>query len=230
MKRPLLSAFRLLGRFHAAKRSFGSNLRAKHPRKFGLIRINSWFDVFALASLALVLTLAGCSSGESYYRLSAEGPVPANASGIALGVGPITLPDYIDRGEVVFQSQENRFEIPYERRWAGTLRGTTTRVLGTNLARRLSTGNLHLYPWEPGTRLRYQVRVEIRQFHAVSGGDAILQCVWSVEDKGSGQTVLRNVGNFTEPVRGDGYEAIVAAESRLLGQLARSIAGSFPGR
>lgn len=186
---------------------------------------------FLVPVAALGLALGGCSSsGETYYRLNADGPLPANASGLALGVGPVILPDYIDRGELVFQTQDHKFEIPYERRWAGTLRATTTRVIGTNLARLLRTGNLHLYPWEPGIKLRYQVRVEIRQFHAVSGGDAILQCVWRVEDKASGANVVSKIGNFSEPVRGDGYEAIVAAQSRLLSQLARSIAASFPRR
>ncbi|MBS0660446.1 MAG: membrane integrity-associated transporter subunit PqiC [Verrucomicrobia bacterium] len=185
-----------------------------------------------LPVLALLgaLALGACSSGEKYYRLSAEGALPANASGLAIGVGPVSIPDYIDRGELVFQSQDNRFEIPYEHRWAGNLRAGTTRVIGTNLARLLGTGNLQLYPWDPGTPMRYQVRVDIRQFHAVSGGDAILQCVWQIEDRTSRRTVVRKVGDFSEPVRGDGYEAIVAAQSRLLAQLARSIAASFPGR
>ena len=183
--------------------------------------------LLALATLAL----SACgSSGESYYRLSADGPVPANTGGVSIGVGPVNLPDYIDRAEVVFQSQDNRFEIPFERRWAGNLRATATRVLGTNLARELGTGNLHLYPWEPGTPIRWQVRVEVRQFHARSGGDAILQCEWSIEERTTRQTVRKKIGDFTEPVRGDGYEAIVAAESRLLSQLARAIAASWPGR
>ena len=107
-----------------------------------------------IVSVAAALSLAACSTPEVYYRLNSDGPAPTNTTGIALGVGPVVLPDYIDRGELVFQSEANRFEVPYEHRWAGSLRETTTRVLGTNLARRLGTGNLHLYPWDPGTPLR----------------------------------------------------------------------------
>ncbi|MEQ1861374.1 MAG: PqiC family protein [Chthoniobacteraceae bacterium] len=183
-----------------------------------------------LLTLTTALALAACTTAETYYRLSSDGPVPANLSGFSLGVGPVTLPDYIDRGEVVFQSEANRFEVPYDHRWAGSLRETTTRVLGTNLARRLGTGNLHLHPWAPGTTVRYQVSVDVRQFHAVSGGDAILQTAWRVEDTQSGRVVVRQAGNFTEPVQGDGYEAVVAAESRLLAQLADAIAAGFPRR
>lgn len=179
-----------------------------------------------LALFALVLS--HCSTPETYYSLSADGSIPSNASGLALGVGPVTLPDYIDRAELVFQSEEHRFEIPFERRWAGSLKESTTRVLGTNLARRLDTGNLYLDPWEPGTDLRYQVRVDIRQFHAVSGGDAILDAQWRIEDGTTHRPLVSGVAHLTEPVIGDGYDAVVAAESRLLTQLADTIAARFP--
>ncbi|MEO6786697.1 MAG: PqiC family protein [Chthoniobacteraceae bacterium] len=184
--------------------------------------------ILRILTPATALALAACSTPETYYRLNATGSVPTDTSGISIGVGPVNLPDYIDRSELVFQSDRNRFEVPYNQRWAGSLRETATRVLGTDLARRLGTGNLRLYPWDPGTPMRYQVRVEVRQFHAMSGGDAILQCAWVVEDTSRGKVVVRQDGNFTEPVRGDGYTAVVAAESRLLAQLADAIAATFP--
>lgn len=181
-----------------------------------------------LGAITAALILTACSTPETYYSLRAEGPLPANSGGIALGVGPVILPDYIDRAELVFQSADHRFQIPYEHRWAGSLRETTTRVLGTNLARVLGTGNLHLHPWDSDTELRYSVQVNIRQFHALSGGDAILEATWRVEGRDSTDPVRRASGNFTEPVVGDGYDAVVAAQSRLLSQLARAIARTLP--
>lgn len=178
---------------------------------------------------AAAFALAGCSTPELYYRLSADGPLPSQSSGMSLGVGPVELPDYIDRGELVFQSSETRFEVPYEQRWAGSLRDSSTRAIGVNLARRLGTSNLHTYPWLPGTRLDYQVRISVNQFHARSGGDAILEVRWTIED-GKNRVLSRNSGTFREPVKKDGYEGIVAAESRLLSQLSEAVAADFPGR
>lgn len=181
--------------------------------------------------IALLLTafvLAACSTPELYYRLSADGPLPARSSGLSLGVGPIELPDYIDRAELVFQSSETRFEVPYEQRWAGSLRDTTTRAVGVNLARRLGTANLHVYPWPPGTALSRQVRINVNQFHARSGGDAILEATWTIED-GLNNVLSRGSGAFREPVAKNGYEGIVAAQSRLLSQLSEKIAAGFAG-
>lgn len=179
--------------------------------------------------LLAVLALAACSTPEKYYRLSADGPPPPNVTAFALGVGPVSLPEYIDRGELVFQSSETRFEVPFEQRWAGSLRDIATRAIGTNLARHLGTGNLKTYPWPPGTPLDYQVRVDVRQFHARSQGDAILDASWTVEDR-TGRVIVRSSGTYQEPVTADGYEGIVAAESRLLSQFSLAIARSFPRR
>ncbi len=184
---------------------------------------------FLLAAVCAGLGLSSCSTPELYYRLSADGPLPAQSNGLSLGVGPIELPDYIDRGELVFQSSETRFEVPYEQRWAGSLRDTTTRAIGVNLARRLGTSNLHNYPWPPGTPLDRQVRINVNQFHARSGGDAILEASWTIED-GRSHVLKRGSGTFREPVTKDGYEGIVAAQSRLLTQLSEVLAAQFPAR
>lgn len=187
-------------------------------------------NVSLFAVLLIALATISCSSPGSYYQLKAEGPASTNASGVAIGVGPVTLPDYIDRGELVFQNSEYRFEIPLSHRWAGSLRDTTTRVLGTNLARRLNTGNLSLYPWSSGAKIDYQVAVDVRRFHAISEGDAILEVAWTVGNVREGRVVARRSSTFTEPLVGNGYDAIVAAESRLLARLADAIAVGFPGK
>ncbi len=179
-------------------------------------------------AIGLAVLLAACASPDSYYSLSADGPVPTTISGVSIGVGPVSIPDYVDRAELVFQSEEHRFQIPFEHRWAGSLQETTTRVLGTNLARRLNTGNLHLHPWEPKINLQYEVPVQIRQFHAVSGDDAILEASWTIKDGDSGKVIASGVVNASEPIVGDGYDAVVAAESRLVAQLADAIAARFP--
>ncbi|MEO8353937.1 MAG: PqiC family protein [Chthoniobacteraceae bacterium] len=190
--------------------------------------MNRSFPLLALTTLVL---LGACSTdAERYYRLSSTGSVPANTNRFALGVGPVTLPDYIDRAELVFQSAPNRFEAPYEHRWAGNLRDGFTQVVGIDLARELGTGNLHTYPWEPGTLLRYQVPITVRKFHAESGKLAVLEVGWTVNDGRTRETLVRRAETFSEPIQGDGYEPIVAAQSRLVAKLARAIAASFPAR
>jgi uncharacterized lipoprotein YmbA len=77
-----------------------------------------------LLVLPAALALVSCTTPETYYRLSADGPPPPTGAGFALGVGPVALPDYIDRPELVFQSSDERLPgsrqcaaIPCPLRW-----------------------------------------------------------------------------------------------------------------
>ncbi len=175
----------------------------------------------------LILFLAGCGGKEQYFRLSADGPGILPAKGVLLVVGPVSLPTYVDRAELVFQTSDNQFQVPANVHWTGTLQENFTRVLATDLGRRLQSGNVLTYPAPPDLKPRYQVVVDVRQFHAISGGDAILDVGWRVQSPGSNQIIHRQNGSFRERIAGDGYAPVVAAESQLVAQLADAVARSF---
>jgi uncharacterized lipoprotein YmbA len=173
------------------------------------------------------LSLAACGGSEQFFRLSADGPAILPSTGVLVVVGPVTLPTYIDRAELVFQSSDNQFQVPSNVHWTGTLQENFTRVLATDLGRRIRSGNVLIYPGPPTLQARYQVVVDVRQFHAISGGDAILDVDWRVQVPRTGQILRRKNGSFREPIAGDGYAPVVAAESRLVAQLAAAVAGSL---
>lgn len=177
------------------------------------------------------LLISGCSSSQDhFYLLSADGRSASAGSGSSklIGLGPVSLPDYIDRAELVFQSDTNRFQVPPDQRWAGDLRENVSDVLATNLGRRLSRSRVQSYPWDSTSGLNYSVPVTIRQFHAVSGGDAILDVRWEIREGINGKVLSRGSRLFTEGLAEQGYDGVVAAESRLLAQLADAIAAGMP--
>lgn len=177
--------------------------------------------------LAVILcAVASCSSTESYYLLSPQVAkstvLPSN--GIRLGVGPVLLPDYIDRSEIVFQSSPNKFEIPPGHLWAGSLKDTMLNVTATNLSRALRTPNVRSYPWEPGTQLDYAVAIDVHRFHSRTGGDAVLEVTWRLYDETTRQVRSQRNSTFERPLQADGYDAVVTAQSLLLKDLAEEIA------
>ena len=181
--------------------------------------------------VAAAVTLAACGGGsQKYYQLASDGPAPTGTTGLALGVGPIALPAYVDRAELVFQSSPNEFEVPADAHWAGSLKENISRVLAADLGRRLHSGNVLSFPWNPDAKLRYQVAVDVNQFHAVSGQGAILEVAWRVESPDGKNTIRRGNGSFHEPITGDGYDPVVTAENGLLAQLADAIAETLRGR
>ena len=132
----------------------------------------------------------------------------------------------MDRTQLVFQSGTNEFQVPAKASWAGPLGENVTQVLADDLGRRLDSGNVLRYPWPPNSSLRYQVVVNVEQFHSISGSEAILDVSWLVEEPASRQILSRHKASFHAPVQGDGYGPVVAAESQLLDQLAGAVARS----
>jgi uncharacterized lipoprotein YmbA len=175
-----------------------------------------------------ILSLVGCASTpDRFYMLSPDGRLPARSSNplddLVLGIGPVSLPDYIDRAELVFQSAPNRFEVPPDHRWAGDPEKTFASVLATNIGHRSDTASVFTFPWNPSLHPRYTIPVRVQQFHAISGGDAILEVSWQVLDGTTRAPLDRGAEIFTEALGEEGYDGVVAAQSRLIGQLADAI-------
>ncbi len=177
----------------------------------------------AFCLTTLLLLLAGCGSAEKFYRLSAEAPATTGGAALSLGVGPVTLPSYVDRAELVYQSGPNEFAVPTNARWAGSLRDNITQVLAADLGRLLGGRELLAYPWPAGSPPGTEVAIDIRQFHGISGNDAVLDFSWQLLGR-NGPTSGRYSASLREPIHGDGYAAVVAAESRLLARAAEEIA------
>ncbi len=173
-----------------------------------------------------LLTACG-GAGESYYRLnaSAASPTGSDDSGVSVAIGPVSIPSYIDRAEIVFATGPNEFQIPANALWIGSLQENISRSLAADLGRILGSRNVRA-GLEAGFKPRYRIALDIRQFHGISGQEAILDLSWRVQG-GSGGTISRHSARFTERIIGDGYDALVEAESRLLAQSATAIARSL---
>ena len=179
---------------------------------------------WSFVALSAAVLLTGCGGAkDEYYRLTPSGPAVLKTSGLAVGVGPLMLPTYVDRAELVFQSGPNKFEIPAKVRWAGSLQDNFGQVLAADIGRHLNSGNIVANPSPGDTRFRYRVSVLVRQFHAVSGEDAILEASWRVETADTRQVLRTGGGSYHARISGDGYPPVVAAESDLVEQLAVAI-------
>lgn len=181
------------------------------------------FPFFLLACLLL----ASCGTGaRSFYLLTGDGPAPSGG-GTGIGVGPVALAEYIDRPNLVIAQAENQLGIAESHRWAGDLSSSIARVTATNLGRRLNTGNIRTYPWRGDDGLRYQITLDIRQFHGAADGHAVIEAGWRAYALPERRIVASRTFTDREPLAADGYQPLVAAQSRLLSRLADDIAASL---
>ena len=174
--------------------------------------------------LLALLLLAGCAAGsKSFYMLTADGPAPSGG-GIGIGVGPVSLAEYIDRANLVIQQDANQLAVAEDHRWAGDLSASVARVTAANLGRRMKTGNVRTYPWQGDDGVRYQVTLDIRQLHGGADGYAVIEAGWRAYSLPDRRLKASRTFVDREPLETDGYQPLVAAQSRLLSRLADDIA------
>jgi hypothetical protein len=177
--------------------------------------------------LLAILLLAGCAAGsKSFYVLTADGPAPAGG-GPGIGVGPVSLAEYIDRPNLVISESANQLAVAEDHRWAGDLASSIARVTATNLGRQLNTGNVRIWPWQGDEGIRYQVTLDIRQLHGGADGYAVIEAGWRAYSLPDRKIKASRTFVDREPLESDGYQPLVAAQSRLLSRLAADIAGGL---
>ena len=84
--------------------------------------------------------------------------------GRTIGLGPIKLPEYLDRDEVVTRVGPNRLELSDKDRWAEPLNDNFRQVLAQDLTQSLGTHSVIFFPWVGTTHIDYQVRIDVYRF------------------------------------------------------------------
>lgn len=197
--------------------------------------------VMFLALAALGAT--GCaqqSRPSDFYLLSYESSQPAAGQsttarqGLALGIGPIELPQYLDRPQVITRKGDNAMLIEELSRWGGRLKENFTTVLTEALSDELATDRVSIYPWNLSAPIEYQITVQVITFEADAAGASTLDARWSVIDVRNQKVLVMarshyrqaaEAGTGADPAEaGIDYEAIAAAMSRDVASFAREIA------
>jgi len=178
--------------------------------------------------ILLTIILAGCGSPKEYlYTLSsstASGStraLPTNALA-SIVVGPVTLPEVVDRPQIVVRVGPNQVALAEQHRWAASLKREIPRVIAENLAQLLGSGLVSSYEQEVGARADIQVLLDVKRFDATVGEAATIESFWTIRRASGQPTTGRSV--VREPIGGDGYDGLVAAHSRALAALSREIA------
>jgi uncharacterized lipoprotein YmbA len=187
-----------------------------------------------VAALVLALTgalLAGCASPpSSFYVLTPMAEAVGRTEGLrggrlALGLGPVVFPQFLDRSQIVARDGTNRLSLDEFHRWGGSLQDDFVRVWGENLAALLETSRVVVFPTEVRTPLDFRILATVLGFEGIAGGDAILKVRWTVVDGQRGQILAVREDRYASPLRQEGgQEALVAAMSACLGAFSRDVA------
>jgi uncharacterized lipoprotein YmbA len=186
-----------------------------------------WPTVVVFALVALVL---GCSARGLTVREYVLTPVrtqaaaPAGTRDLVVGVGPVSLPEYLRRPQIVTREGDNLMQPSDVHRWAGDLDGGVARVLAQNLTALIPSHKVSTFPWMNPTELDYRVAVRVAGFERGTDGNVRLEASWTLASGPRGGAITARVSDISQPAGGDDYGTIVNAMSQALGDLSREIA------
>jgi len=183
---------------------------------------------FILAALSFaVLTTVGCTTlpQTRYYALSATELAPARtATELVLAIGPIDLPEYLRRPQIVTRVEGNRLIVDEFNRWGGSLEEEIDRVLAQNLGKLAGSQRIYSYPSRIVADIDYRISLYIRGFDGALGNTVTLDASWSIIDEQSANVVRTNQGRYQAAAVEGGYANYATALSGTLEQLSRDLA------
>jgi len=144
-------------------------------------------------------------------------------AGRTLGIGPIELPPYLDRPELVTRVGPNEVRSAAFDYWAGSLSKQLKTMLSQNLQALLGPASVETYPWYSPSRLDVIVEVDFLQLEPATDGLAHLRALWRVKAGDPNKVIASSEPDLSRPTAPDAGSA-VATLSELLAQLSGEIA------
>lgn len=139
--------------------------------------------------LLFSVLVSGCASKQNtqFYMLNANTGIEANMPNSAfnrnlqIGLGPVHLPEYLNRPQLVVEVSENQYQLDDQHRWAEGLDQNISRALTQLLTSRLGVEQIRRYPWATRQAPDYQIGIDILQFHQGADGNSRLQAQWTLK-------------------------------------------------
>ncbi|MDD5165901.1 MAG: PqiC family protein [Candidatus Omnitrophica bacterium] len=187
--------------------------------------------------LCFAVFLGGCMSVASspnsrFYMLQA---IDENQAGqkfnleydAIIGVGPVKIPDYQDRPQIVTRNKDNTLNFAQFDRWGEALDLGLARLLNADLRIMLPQAKIEMYPWNTLIPVSYQVIVEVTQLESRLDKDMFLAVQWSIIDLHKDKMVLIKRSEFRQPVNPGDYFGLTNALSTACASLSSEIAGAL---
>jgi uncharacterized lipoprotein YmbA len=191
------------------------------------------YSVLATLGVSL-LVMSGCTTTPPtrFYvlpALSGTDTTPGVSTAkreITIGVGPVTLPAYLDRPQIVTRASRAKLNLADFDQWAAPLQDSFARVLAENFSMLIPTDRVTLFPWSRSMVIDYQVTVDVIRFDGGMGNEVVLAARWGIADA-DGKEIIMRQSRFQSPAAPQDHEATAMAMGRTLEALSREITATL---
>ena len=189
---------------------------------------------FAWGMVVLTLVLSGCmrnSGPAQFYMLNADSGiadtvrVPAASQGAVIGLGPIRIPEYLNRPQMIVAISDNEYRLFEDHRWAERLDQNISLALFKALPRQIGTDRIVRFPWSQRQVIDYQVGIDILEFNVDANGQSRLIAQWFIKRKDK-PTIDRR-SDYLFPASTTDQAVMVKAQSQCLTKLGQEISATL---
>ena len=188
--------------------------------------------ISVIAVLGMLVMLSGCegivgtSTPTEFYRLtridlSDRSFANKLGSELQIGVGPITIPGYADRPQIVTGGAGGLLVVDDLHHWAEPVHDNIERVLVANVASLLSARQVFHYPtnFTPASD-SLQIDVQINEMIRGADGKIQLAVSWNIKSLLDNRLIQREAVNYVSQSSAENFAQLSDILSGLLGQLA----------
>ncbi|MDK9719080.1 MAG: PqiC family protein [Trichlorobacter sp.] len=182
-----------------------------------------------VCGLSGLVLLAGCgrSPQTTFYTLTplvAEVTTP-RLEGPSIAIASVTLPELVDRPQLVVPDAGTRVAILESQRWAEPLKSALPRLLAENISRLMNSDRVSAYPQHAANSADYRLFVDFQRFE-LAGNTVVVDALWEARSaKDTKSTTGRS--KLFEPISSADYEAVVAGYSRAVATLSKEMVKSL---
>lgn len=187
-----------------------------------------------LLAALYVLALGACAIANprpptSYYIITATPvagvtePEPSAQGAPVLEIAALSLPQYLERQQIVSRPTAHRLVIHEYDRWGDNLGNNLKRVLARNLSLRLNSPNVVVAP-HMLTEIDYRLLVNIQHFERVEDDHVLLRAQWTLLKPGEDKPLAVRTANITRYMAADAdIDRVVSLMSETFAELADQI-------
>ena len=180
------------------------------------------------AFVSLLVGACGSSPPVRYFALSPMDSVqqqdPDDA--VTLGVGPLRLPEYLNRSQIVTRGGGSELEVDEFSRWAEPLTQALHRVVSTDVDNMMNGVMVIAFPWEAvvHNEVDYRLLGEVTRFDADRSGRVVLDIQWGITaTTGQAAVVIRRTQYETRAARPDDPAIVTSAMNDALAMFSRDV-------
>jgi len=152
---------------------------------------------------------------------------PGVLPAVIIGIGPVKVPEYLNRPQIVTADGTNLLSFAEFDRWGEPLEFALPRIISDNLSVLLPAATIVTSPWNISIPVKYQVIIDVARLECRLDKELCLAAQWSVIDLDSRKMLITKKSEFSKPVDPPNYSGLAGTLSMECASLSGEIAESL---